>query len=91
MREVALYDAKNALSALIQEVEETGQEIIITRHGKPAARLSPAAPPVRRERAAALARLAAIQEEAEKAGAHHPDWLSVKRWAQEEPETEDPK
>lgn len=90
MREVALYDAKNSLSALIQEVEETGQEIIITRHGKPAARLSPAAQPVRRERAAALARLAAIQEEAEKAGANHPDWLSVKRWAREEPETEDP-
>jgi prevent-host-death family protein len=41
MREVALYDAKNALSALVQEVVETGAEILITRHGKPAAKLSP--------------------------------------------------
>ena len=39
MREVALAEAKNGLSALIQEVEETGAEIVITRHGKPAARL----------------------------------------------------
>lgn len=41
MKEVALYEAKNKLSALVQEVEETGAEVIITRHGKPAARLSP--------------------------------------------------
>ncbi len=41
MKEVALYEAKNKLSALVQEVEATGAEVIITRHGKPAARLSP--------------------------------------------------
>jgi prevent-host-death family protein len=41
MKEVALYDAKNRLSALVQEVEETGAEVVITRHGKPAARIVP--------------------------------------------------
>jgi prevent-host-death family protein len=64
MREVALYEAKNSLSALIDEVEESGQEVVITRHGKPAARLAP----VKREwtpeaRAAWGAELRALREE----------------------------
>lgn len=86
LKEVALYDAKNALSALIQEVEDTGQDIVITRHGKPAAKLSPASPPARRDRVEALARLAAIQAEAEKTEVAKPDWPTIKRWAQEEPD-----
>ena len=49
MKEVGLYDAKNRLSALVQEVEETGAEILITRHGKPVARLSPAKQPLTQE------------------------------------------
>ena len=40
MKEVPLHDAKNRLSAIVQEVEETGGEVIITRHGKPVARIS---------------------------------------------------
>lgn len=39
MREVPLVDAKNNLSALIAEIEATGEEIVVTRHGKPAVRL----------------------------------------------------
>ena len=39
-REVPLYDAKNGLSALIAELETIGGSVIITRHGKPVARLS---------------------------------------------------
>jgi prevent-host-death family protein len=38
VREVGAFEAKNALSALLDLVEE-GQEIVITRHGKPVARL----------------------------------------------------
>lgn len=40
MKEVALHDAKNRLSAIVQEVEETGDEVIITRHGKAVAQIS---------------------------------------------------
>jgi prevent-host-death family protein len=42
MDTVNLFDAKNRLSALIDQVEE-GQEVTITRRGKPAARLVPVA------------------------------------------------
>ena len=45
MKEVPLYDARNALSALIAEVEATGEPITITRHGVPAARLVPTSAP----------------------------------------------
>lgn len=38
METVNLFDAKNRLSALVDQVE-AGQEIIITRRGKPAALL----------------------------------------------------
>jgi prevent-host-death family protein len=81
MKEVALYDAKNALSALIQEVEDTGAEIVITRHGKPAAKLTPAAPPPARIRAEAVERLRALRAEGAR---RHPQaeplsWETLKR------------
>lgn len=41
MPEIALYEAKNKLSGLLDEVA-TGKQITITRHGKAAARLVPA-------------------------------------------------
>jgi prevent-host-death family protein len=41
MAEVALYEAKNKLSGLLDEVA-AGKQITITRHGKAAARLVPA-------------------------------------------------
>ena len=43
MQTVNLFDAKNRLSALVDQVE-AGQEVTITRRGKPAARLVPVAP-----------------------------------------------
>ena len=43
MNYVALFDAKNRLSELINRVE-AGEEIAITRRGKVVARLVPAAP-----------------------------------------------
>ena len=39
MREVGILEAKTHLSALVEEVERKGEEIIITRHGKPVAEL----------------------------------------------------
>jgi len=42
MREVGVLEAKTNLSALIEEVAAGGEEIVITRHGKPMVRLSAA-------------------------------------------------
>ena len=39
MREVGAFEAKTHLSALLDEVA-SGETIIITRHGRPAARLT---------------------------------------------------
>jgi len=50
MREVALYEAKNKLSGLLDQVE-VGEEFVITRHGKPVARLSPVKPAFDRAKA----------------------------------------
>lgn len=53
MREVGVFEAKNKLSALLDEIEHGG-EVTITRHGKAVARLvAPAA--VDREAAMAAA------------------------------------
>jgi len=41
MREVGVLEARNGLSALLEQVEK-GEEITITKHGKPVARLVPA-------------------------------------------------
>lgn len=40
MHSVGVFEAKNRLTALLEEVE-AGAEIIITRRGKPIARLTP--------------------------------------------------
>lgn len=47
---VPLFDAKNRLSALVDRVER-GEEITITRRGKPVAKLVPADPGFDREKA----------------------------------------
>ena len=78
MREVPLYDAKNGLSALVAEVESTGESVIITRHGKPAACLS-ALPTKDRERSrAAVARTLIEQLEREEPGPGGPSWEELK-------------
>jgi prevent-host-death family protein len=40
MKEIGAFEAKNKLSALLDQVER-GEEIVITRHGKEVARLVP--------------------------------------------------
>jgi prevent-host-death family protein len=42
MREVGVLEAKTNLSALLDAVDRDGEEIVITRHGKPVAKLSKA-------------------------------------------------
>jgi len=86
MKEIALYDAKNTLSALIQEVEESGAEILITRHGKPAAKLCPATQNAARTRSEAAARLRALRTEAQRRhpAAEQMSWESLKRLMRDE-------
>jgi prevent-host-death family protein len=43
MSEIALFEAKNKLSGLLDQIA-MGREFVITRHGKPAARLTPLQP-----------------------------------------------
>jgi prevent-host-death family protein len=52
MNQISIFDAKNKLSALLDQVER-GNEFVITRRGKPVARLVPATPPDRTQGAAA--------------------------------------
>jgi prevent-host-death family protein len=56
MRTVGAFEAKTHLSALLEEVER-GEEVVITRHGKPVARLVPAATIDRERVSAAIAKL----------------------------------
>jgi prevent-host-death family protein len=54
---IGAFEAKNTLGALLDRVER-GEEIVITRHGKPVARLAPCTTASDREGAdAALARI----------------------------------
>jgi len=41
MKIVNIHEAKTKLSALLAEVEETGEKVLICRHGKPVADLVP--------------------------------------------------
>jgi len=57
--QVGAFEAKNTLGALLDRVEQ-GEEVVITRHGKPVARLAPCTTAVDREGAkAALDRIRA--------------------------------
>ena len=49
MREVGAFEAKNKLGTLLDWVER-GEEVVITRRGKPVARLVPATPGFDREK-----------------------------------------
>lgn len=63
MAEVGAFKAKNMLSALLDRVER-GEEIVITRHGKPVARLVPNAGGIDRSQAqAAIQRIRARASE----------------------------
>jgi prevent-host-death family protein len=54
MQEIGAFEAKNKLGSLLDRVEDC-EEIVITRHGKPVARLVPAAAGVDRTASRAAA------------------------------------
>ena len=63
MDEIGAFDAKNKLSALLDKVER-GEEIVITRRGRPVAKLVPLARGYDVERArAAMRRIRTLAQE----------------------------
>jgi prevent-host-death family protein len=71
MHEVSAFDAKNKLSQLLDLVEQ-GEEITITRYGRPVARLVP--PASRVDRNEARAALRRIRQRAERLQSGPFDW-----------------
>jgi prevent-host-death family protein len=85
LRQVGAFEAKNTLGSLLDRVE-SGEEIVITRHGKPVARLVPNEGSVDRSRARA-----AFDRVRENARLLHEqnkdkeplDWPTLKKWRDE--------
>ena len=44
MRHLGVLEAKTEFSAIVAEVERTGEEVVVTRYGKAAVRIVPADP-----------------------------------------------
>ena len=79
MREVGAFEAKTHLSALLEAVA-AGEEILITRRGKPVVRLVPIDTIDAPRRRTALARIAGLREElaAKAAGLTRDEILSAR-------------
>jgi prevent-host-death family protein len=76
MTEIGAFDAKNMLSALLDRVER-GEEIVITRHGKPIARLVPNSGGI--DQAQAQAAITRIRARASKSKFQQFDWSVLKK------------
>jgi prevent-host-death family protein len=75
MLEVGAFEAKNTLGALLDRVQR-GEEIVITRHGQPVARLVPYAGGIDRGQVRAAAER--IRERAAKLKAGRFDWETIR-------------
>ncbi len=75
MTNIGAFEAKNTLGSLLDRVEQ-GEEIVITRHGKPVARLIPSSGGINREQARAAA--GRIRSRASQLKAGPFDWERVK-------------
>ena len=73
--QVGAFEAKNTLGALLDRVEQ-GEEIVITRHGKPVARLAPWAATVDQE--GARSALDRIRDRARALAAASVPWETLK-------------
>jgi prevent-host-death family protein len=80
METVSLFDAKNRLSALVDEVED-GREVTITRRGKRVARLVPVAPPAAQGRNA-VDKLRALRQSIAQRGEVF-TWVELKSYRDE--------
>lgn len=82
MREIGAFEAKNTFGSLLDLVQK-GEEVVITRHGKPVARLIPE----RKARNRQAAREAVARIRARKLARTSPlpsvdDWLAFKNEGQ---------
>ena len=82
MREVGILEAKTHLSALVEEVERKGEEIVITRHGKPVAELRRVQPARQLSGEQLMARFDALRA---RLSAENPEidaltWDDIKDW-----------
>lgn len=59
---IGVYDLKNHLSAVLDEVVE-GREVTVTKHGQPIARIAPIVQTTRERRRAASARIDELARE----------------------------
>ena len=75
MIEVGAFEAKNKLSALLDRVEQ-GEEVIITRHGRPVARLVPSDSGI--DRSQTLAALQRMRDRTKQAQLGPFDWKTLK-------------
>ncbi|HEX4199581.1 MAG TPA: type II toxin-antitoxin system prevent-host-death family antitoxin [Caulobacteraceae bacterium] len=75
MSKIGAFEAKNTLGALLDRVER-GEEIVITRHGKPVARLAPCAATVDQDMVAAV--LGRVRERARTLIGGPVDWETLK-------------
>ncbi|OBZ92977.1 hypothetical protein ADU59_24810 [Pararhizobium polonicum] len=78
MREVGAFEAKNTLGSLLDYVED-GEEIVITRHGIPVARLIKETG--LRDRSAAIAAaegIRALARETKRGGFNWAEWKSYR-------------
>jgi len=75
MREIGAFEAKNTLGTLLDLVQH-GEEIVITRHGKPVARLVPNTGGI--DRAQSCAAAERIRARVALSGIDSFDWESLK-------------
>ena len=75
MTEIGAFEAKNTLGSLLDRVER-GEEIVITRHGKPVARLVASTSGIDHAKAKAAAER--IRARAERLSAERFDWRALK-------------
>jgi len=75
MLKIGAFEAKNRFGTLLDRVQR-GEEIIITRHGQPVARLVPNTAGIGQDQARAA--LQRIRERAEHAPSAKFDWNSLK-------------
>ena len=74
MREIGAFEAKNTLGSLLDRVER-GEEIVITRHGRPVARLVPNAKRIDKSEAAGALERIRVRAQTVRKGF---DWDEVK-------------
>lgn len=75
MLEIGAFEAKNTLGSLLDRVEH-GEEVVITRHGRPVARIVPNTGGIDRNQAREA--MKRIRQRARKLQSTPFDWKSVK-------------